>query len=203
MEHYLRNKESGDFGLLARASKLYIVGDHGPHFSAKRTAWAESTWRARFDIEVEPVFLCSYHAYNPCDGAGAECTRLWRKQAKTRRGGYTDIQLRGMINDSESNQNLAALAFPVIARGTDIFPSSKRITDAPCGLRKKCHLLYGFTNEHGVKEFQEGIVLCKLVSTDDKWTVLDLLVRDTAKGEAPLCQDCSDYYQRPVFGLDR
>ena len=118
---------------------------------------------------------------------------MWRKQAKTRRGGYTDIQLRDMINDSESNQNLAALAFPVIARGTDIFPSSKRITDAPCGLRKKCHLLYGFTNEHGVKEFQEGIVLCKLVSTDDKWTVLDLLVRDTAKGEAPLCQDCSDY----------
>jgi hypothetical protein len=202
MEHYLRSKEAGEFGLLARASKLYIVGDHGPHFSAKLTAWAESTWHARFNIEVEPVFLCSYHAYNPCDGAGAECTRLWRTQAKTRRGGYTDVQLRDMINDSESNLNLAALAFPVIARGADIFPSVKRVTDAVCGLRKMCHLLYGFTNEHGLKEFQEGIVLCKLVSTDPKWTVVDLLKRDATKGEAPLCCFCSDHYQRPVFGLD-
>jgi hypothetical protein len=46
-------------GLLDHLNKLYVVGDHGPHFSANNTLLNESTFFRRYCKVVECVFLCS------------------------------------------------------------------------------------------------------------------------------------------------
>ena len=45
-------------------TKIYISGDHGPHFSSIQTIYNETTIYARYGIIVEAFSLCSYHAYN-------------------------------------------------------------------------------------------------------------------------------------------
>jgi hypothetical protein len=43
-------------------------------------------------------------------------------------------------------------------------------------------------------EFKEGVILVKVVSTDEKFTVYDLLKRKN-----PFCWHCSQHLQRPIF----
>jgi hypothetical protein len=69
-------------GILNQFKHIYVVGDHGMHFCSQSTFWLHSTLFEEFGITFEDVFLCSYHAYNRCDGAGARVTRLgeaWRR----------------------------------------------------------------------------------------------------------------------------
>jgi hypothetical protein len=68
--------------LFSKFSKIYISGDHGPHFSSVQTIFNESRMKFRYDKEIEVISLCSYHAYNVCDAAGAESKVLARARAK-------------------------------------------------------------------------------------------------------------------------
>ena len=45
-------------------TKIFISGDHGPHFSSIQTIFNETTIYSRYGIVVEAFSLCSYHAYN-------------------------------------------------------------------------------------------------------------------------------------------
>ena len=48
---------------------LFVSGDHGPHFSSCATMYMESCFFEEFGIRLHLFFLCSYHAFNRCDGA--------------------------------------------------------------------------------------------------------------------------------------
>jgi hypothetical protein len=63
--------------------KIYLCGDHGGHFSSQETIFNESTFKTKYNIEVECLFLCSYHAYNLCDGVGVHSKREAEKVNKS------------------------------------------------------------------------------------------------------------------------
>ena len=122
--------------------KLYIVGDHGPHFSAKETVWHESQFQERYGVEVESVFLCSYHAYNRCDAAGLEVKRLGEWAAAHGVPLNSAVQYAAAMNTSPYVDHLAT-PFEQICRNADKFP--KNLSTPRAGdwiLRKVCHIKY-------------------------------------------------------------
>ena len=76
MAFHMTPKGKHSSGLLSGFSKIYQCGDHGPHFVSRQTVLNESRFHELYEIELENHFLCSYHAYNRCDGAGVESKRL-------------------------------------------------------------------------------------------------------------------------------
>jgi len=204
MEHHLRSAEEKGSGFLSSFKKVYIVGDHGPHFSSKSTLWAESKWFEQFGTVVEPIYLCSYHAYNLCDGAGSEHTRLARTHNKDNTGrlcasGYADL-----TNSSGRHTNSVAIPWARIARGTNIFPAESQFTGSLPDLRKVCHIRYELPPavDHSSKSvFHEGLLLAKYVSTDSTWAMVDLLRQSALKNKRePACLWCSNKLQRCVLG---
>ena len=75
--HLDKQMSSGEF---SRFHKMTIAGDHGSHFSAIETIFHESTFKEKYNMEVNLVFLCSYHAFNRCDKAGQEVVMLGKVQ---------------------------------------------------------------------------------------------------------------------------
>ena len=76
---------AADFSnLFARFHTLFLVGDHGPHFSSQQTFFNESFMQTKFHKTIRCLFLCSYHAYSRADGAGAEPKKLALIAAKQR-----------------------------------------------------------------------------------------------------------------------
>ena len=69
-------KDPGTWFRTKGLEKLFICGDHGPHFSATKTVYNETTFFVKYGVTPWCFFLCSYHAYNRCDGAGAEAKIL-------------------------------------------------------------------------------------------------------------------------------
>jgi hypothetical protein len=70
-EFHLAPKGEHGSGLFERFTKIYVSGDHGPHFASIDTIYNESRMKRRFDKDFHIVSLCSYHCYNACDAAGA------------------------------------------------------------------------------------------------------------------------------------
>jgi hypothetical protein len=64
---------------------FYISGDHGPHFSSISTMYNESTFYQRYRIRLHDFFLCNYHAFNRCDGAGVESKKIHGALIRTRK----------------------------------------------------------------------------------------------------------------------
>ena len=71
-DYHLREEGARTF---KKFHKMYLCGDHGGHFSSQETIFNESTFKTKYNIEVECLFLCSYHAYSLCDGAGVHSKR--------------------------------------------------------------------------------------------------------------------------------
>ncbi len=108
-------------GLLDHLTKLYVVGDHGPHCSANNTLLNDSTFFRRYGKVVECIFLCSYYAYNRCDAAGVVPKRLAAHEKRQSKGPGA-LAYAELINAS-SYANHVAFAFPAINRGVDVFPA--------------------------------------------------------------------------------
>jgi hypothetical protein len=125
-------------GLLDHLTKLYFVGDHGPHFSANSTLLNESTFFCRYGKVVECIFLCSYHAYNRCDAAGVVPKRLAAHEKRQSKGPVGALAYAELVNSS-SYANYVAFAFPAINRGVDVFPAE--LTKLPHA-RQCCDVLY-------------------------------------------------------------
>ena len=83
--------------LLPPGTKLYISGDHGPHFWSWDTLMWQSTIFEKYKIKVEIVGLCSYHAYNRCDTHGAMIKKA-AYRASTKGGGpVTSAEFRALV----------------------------------------------------------------------------------------------------------
>jgi len=144
--------------------KVIFAGDHGPHFACYDALYHEASCKRLYGIEVELMWLTSYHAYNRCDGAGAEDSTS--HNADTRGGlpregaaAWTD-----MTNES-SDQQSWAYHFASIAQNVDTFPSN---------LQKIKHI----KKWSEVKFFEHasgpGILKYRLVSGEGDWTYSDL-----------------------------
>jgi hypothetical protein len=188
---------------LEKFHTIFISGDHGVHFSAIDTIINESKWSNTFrpdgqKIRIHLLFLCSYHAYNRCDGAGA-LTVVEKK--RLRKLGIAPINAKefAIAMDRSHHQNVQSWPFPYIDRSHHVFPwtAQKKIT-AQEKLRDKCEIRFDFLDEKGQISSEFGVALVRDVPGPfDKWDylVVDLLERE--KGDK-MCKECSNRFQRPV-----
>jgi len=179
-------------GLLDHLNKLYIVGDHGPHFSANNTLLNESTFFRRYKKVVECLFLCSYHAYNRCDAAGVVAKRLAAHEKRQSKGPMGAAAYAELVNSS-SYDNHVAFAFPAINRSADVFPAEvEKLPHA----RQCCDVLYHRTRVDGTAAREEGVVWFRMVSDLAlPYQLHDLLPREGKY----MCVQCSNTTQEPVF----
>jgi len=151
---------------------------------------------------VEPIFLCSYHAYNLCDGAGAEHTRLAVEHGKNNTARLDSFGYAAVCNSSDRHANSVAIPFAKIARGEDTFPPASAFQGL-VDLRKICHVVYALPLEVG-QVFHEGVFLYKWMSDASKpWNIQDLLsplAAVTLAKRQPVCVWCSCFHQRCVLG---
>lgn len=136
--HFDEGKKGGLFG---RFKKIYISGDHGPHFSSMDTIFMESTYWEKYGVEIECVFLCSYHAYNRCDQAGVEAKKVADEWTRKQRGASDAGVLADLINFS-SYSNSVAVPFDKINCGKNVFPKAlkKGKLDKNTALRDQCEV---------------------------------------------------------------
>jgi hypothetical protein len=92
-------------------------------------------------------FLCSYHAYNRCDGAGVESKKLANRQKRVRRGLRTAQDYAEALNAS-SYSNSVGHSLDQINRGASVFPTKlvtkllKAGRDESAYLRGLCEFRY-------------------------------------------------------------
>ena len=68
MDFHLKSEENGGSGQFETINEIFMSGDHGPHFSCNETVYDQSCFFERHGKIIHDSFLCSYHAYNRCDG---------------------------------------------------------------------------------------------------------------------------------------
>ena len=122
-EYLLHHPDEHHWGFLRKFHKIFICGDHGPHFSSKETMYNESTFQEKYGIEVETVFLCSYHAFNRCDAAGVELKRLIVSAAKQRLSYVTSVDFALLMNRSQY-LNHVAVPYAKISGNISTFPTT-------------------------------------------------------------------------------
>jgi hypothetical protein len=152
MDFHCRPEDEHHTGYLAsdKFDKIYLVGDHGPHFSSVQTFFNESTFQKTYGLEVESVFLCSYHAYNRCDAAGVEVKRVVVAAGKSRLPVYSATLSAELMNRSNYVDHVCH-TFEEIARNTTAFPDMVKPNEA-IKIRAICHIQYP---SHGVAVFRE------------------------------------------------
>lgn len=133
--------------------KIYLAGDHGPHFSAAQAMYKESEIYETCGILFHVFFLCSYHAYNPCDAAGVESKRLALFATAARKGYYSSSLYADSLNLSNYH-NSCGFDFPCINRGDDVFPAN--VSGKSLNLRIKNEVKYVFNDENGNICYEKG-----------------------------------------------
>ena len=189
----------GSSNFLARNKihTLYVSGDHGPHFSSIATMYNESTFFQRYGIRLHMFFLCSYHAFNRCDGAGVESKKIHGTLIRNREALPFCIDVSDHLNESEYHNSIG-VPFAKIDRGNKIF-SVMLAENSQLDLRGKCEVKYEWTNAQGATEREFGVILCRDVPAyhgeGEPYNVYDLRAHPP---EGHLCKLCSKEVQRPV-----
>jgi hypothetical protein len=126
MAFHLEPKGEHSSGLLSGFHKIYQCGDHGPHFVSRHTVLNESRFHELYGVEFENHFLCSYHAYNRCNGAGVESKRL-AVQAKKARGGPIKGHDYALLVNESAYIDHVAFSYDRINRDATLFPDPKEL----------------------------------------------------------------------------
>ena len=138
-------------------------------------------------------FLCSYHAFNRCDGAGVVGKRLAKVQQKQSKGPVGAAARSDLINTS-AYHNHVSFSFDTINRGVDVFPAG---LDKLPHARQCCDIKYHHTKD-GEDVRKEGVVWFKKVSEVDTPYQLHDLLADQRQGSY-MCVQCSNTQLIPVF----
>jgi hypothetical protein len=146
--------------------KIYLSGDHGPHFTAKETFWHESQFKNLYGKDVHLIYLCSYHAFNRCDRAGYEYVTKDNDLQKSYQGPITAADYTDLMN-AEQNPETIAYPFNVIDRNEANCPDNKKFV-------KKLHL-----KSMCEVRFLDlaGVILYRLVPGIGQWITLDMMRR--------------------------
>lgn len=207
MHHHLSGTSNVGEGLFARqkgyaaarGEKLMITqsGDHGPHFSSARTFYNQTTFDAYYDIEIRDSFLCSYHAFNRCDGAGAVSKVLARRAVRDGKPPLHSADYVAMINQS-AYANAVAFDFTKINMSAAVFPPNlKTFGDTGNAMTKACEVVYWCPGLDGKQMHAPGVLRYRLVPGEGQFHVVDMLPRDRSWGK--MCATCSRAVQRPVY----
>ena len=191
----------GHSGFLSRHKicKLYVSGDHGPHFSSIKTMFNESTFFRRYNIELHLFFLCSYHAFNRCDAAGLESKLLHSFLQKSREALAMAIDVSDHLNASEYH-NSVGVPLDKINRGERVFPVVL-VEDENLDLRGKCEVKFHWVDADGAVCREDGVIFCRDIPVIPGSTSGALYeVYDLRKNPPSglLCRYCSKVTQRPV-----
>ena len=185
-----------------KITRVYLSGDHGPHFSSCQTMYNESCMHRLYGIDLRVFFLCSYHAYNRCDGAGVESKRITQHASKGRVSIRTAQEVSAELNRSE-HYNSVAFTFSTINRSADRFP--RLVSGEQLNLRKMCEVKYTYLDEHGKQSRTDGVLLCRQIPAipgDERgnpYEVYDLRADQT---EGSFCRSCSKEKQHPVWHIE-
>ena len=106
-DFYFRRNNGSDFFTVLQIKRIFISGDHGPHFTSKATVYNESFFLERYGVRVHCFFLCSYHAYNRCDSAGVESKQLSKQATKERKGFRDAGDFAAAVNGSKIENSFA------------------------------------------------------------------------------------------------
>jgi hypothetical protein len=191
-------KYNCDFFRRNKITRVYVSGDHGTHFSSIQTMFNESRFKEEYGIELIAFFLCSYHAYNRCDGAGVETKRISIQSSRGRISLRSGAEIAQSLNDSNYDNSIA-FDLVVISRPRDFFP--KLVKHEYLDLRRMCEVKHNFVNEHGHTSSEIGVILCRLVpfapgeTGGCKYEVYDL---HEEPPNGALCRPCSKEKQYPV-----
>ena len=140
MDFHLNNKEGSCPGLFKEFNRIIFAGDHGVHFADVKTMFRECEAHKLYTngsgepMEVELMFLTSYHAYSRADGAGAEDSVSLRRDMQRGFPRWGAEAMKDMTNSSNDPRSWA-YCFPKINRNKNSFPP-KSILKAPTWLRK-------------------------------------------------------------------
>ena len=191
-DFHLKPASSTSSGLFEKFSKIYISGDHGPHFAGKSTLFNESRMKKRYGKEIHIVSLCSYHAYNRCDAAGVESKRLAKLLGIDDKAPETSEEYANMVVESNYH-NSYAYPFRQINRSQNVFPQNLIKGDG-LELAGQCEVIFQTSDVPAT----EGIIMCKMIpgpKGPKLFDIYDLIARP--KGER-LCKACSKQTQRIV-----
>jgi hypothetical protein len=197
-DFHLSKGDAHHSGLFDCITDLTVVSDHGPHFTSNEVIYSESTYFAKYDKAIRTVFLCSYHAYNRCDGAGVIPKRLSKSRQRQGCGPVGASEYVHAVNLSNYTNHIA-FYFPEINRGPDVFPDDLRKYS---NLRSMCDFQYHYVGADGAIVREPGVVLVRYITDDaERQMVLDFVKR---KPEEVMCDPCSQAKLRPVrHGLDQ
>ena len=198
MDHHLKPKALGGSGLFEDIDDIIQSGDHGPHFACAATVYKETAFFEKYGKKFHNKFLCSYHAYNRCDGAGVNVKRLAEAAARDGRGPLSAEDYSRMMNASAFTRTYS-FTFASINRGTGIFPKLKEMK----GVKTFCEMVFTHAGEKKDEEGEvgwlhtAGVVRARHVPGVGPWQVFDLLHRPASWGKQ--CQKCSVHELRPVY----
>ena len=179
-----------DPGLFADFHTIYLVGDHGPHFSSNDTIRNEASFFKKYNKTLHLIFLCSYHAYNRCDAAGAQLMRVLEANTKMDKRERTAKEVARVMNSANFKDH-KAVPFEMICRNKDTFlPNTKNLPN----IKKICEVIFCFKDENGDIAREDDIVLFRNVPGQGLFTVWDM----NAKSKIKLCDICSNHHQRPI-----
>ena len=201
---YYFGKGPGHSTFFKDFSEIFIVGDHGSHFSSQQTVYNESCMWRKYGKTIHIYSLCSYHAYNRCDGAGVEMKRVGGALARAREGASNAREHAFAFNRSLYHNSLA-VAYDSINRNASVFENcleKKEEDEDTLDLRGKCEMHFSYSDEKGQTCHDDGVVLCRDVPElpgagpgKVPFEVYDLC-KDPKGGRA--CRDCSKAAQAVV-----
>ena len=120
MDLHMKGKANGGSGLFDTFTKVYMVGDHGIHFSDIRTIFNESCMFSKYGKAVHVVSLCSYHAFNRCDAAGVHSKKLAFKEGKAGKPLTNAAEYTAAVN-GDNRPDTVAFTFTEINRSVSVF----------------------------------------------------------------------------------
>ena len=124
---HLKSIANGGSGLFERFDTIIISGDHGPHFSSAETVYNESTFFPLYKKKIRVLSLCSYHAFNRCDAAGAAVKSLAYQKAKENLALISAEDYAYAVRE-DGQGNAWSYAFDTINRSSNVFDGNG-ITD--------------------------------------------------------------------------
>jgi hypothetical protein len=157
--------------------KIYLSGDHGPHFTCVKTFWHESQFCELYGKELHVIYLCSYHAFNRCDRAGLEAVVLDHILQMSNRGPITEVEYSHLIH-SRGDPESIAYPYVVIDRSERNWPSKKEFRKR-LNLKKICEVRFLDVT---------GVILYRTVPGVGTWITLDLMRRNKTE---KVCEGCT------------
>lgn len=153
--------------------------------------------------------MCSYHAFNLCDGAGVHAKRVAVDLSKLGTILLTGRDFACAFNQSSYLSDVC-IPFDSINRSTDTFPAvaviGRPITDTygdkysqKWPLKKYCELQYWYEDEEKKIVREPGYIRASLRSGTSEYYLMDLLPQRKAEPEptSVFCGRCSTKAQRP------